>query len=377
MANTFTEVIPKLLAQGLTALRENAVMPRLVNGDYGKVAAEKGTTIDVPIPSAITATAVSPNNTAPVTADVAPTSAQIPLDQWFEAAFYLTDKDMLEIQGGTIPMQASEAIKAIGNNVDKYLLGLYKDVYGYQGTAGTTPFATDTSDATGINKVLHNQLAPNSPRWAVINPDAEANALGLRAFQDMSFSGSAQGLIDGKVGRKLGFGWLMDQNVPTHTSTVLTAGNATVNGAHAVGVTSVSIAKATNAAPLVNGDIITFAGDTQTYVVTTAVTLAVGNTAVSISPALKVAAAGGEAMALKASHTVNFAFHRDCIAFASRPLLTVGTGLGTRIMQSTDPVTGLSLRLEVSREHKRTRFSYDILYGAAVVRPEFGVRLAG
>lgn len=47
----------------------------------------------------------------------------------------------------------------------------------------------------------------------------------------------------------------------------------------------VSLAKATNAASLKEGDLLTIAGDAQTYVVTEAVSLAVGNTAVKSIPA--------------------------------------------------------------------------------------------
>ena len=31
MSNTITNVLPKLLAQGLRALRENAILPQLIN----------------------------------------------------------------------------------------------------------------------------------------------------------------------------------------------------------------------------------------------------------------------------------------------------------------------------------------------------------
>ena len=137
------------------------------------------------------------------------------------------------------------------------------------------------------------------------------------------------------------------------------------------------LAKATNAAGLKEGDILTIAGDAQTYVVTEAVSLAVGNTAVKIYPGLARATTGSEAVTVSGSHVMNLAFHRDAIAFATRPLMDSANGLGNLIQSAVDPVSGLSLRLEVSREHKRTRFSYDILYGADVVRRELGCRIAG
>lgn len=377
MANTLTAIIDKLLAQGLMALRQNAIMARLVNSAYSAEAGEKGSTIDVPIPSAIVAQAVSPANTPPSTADVAPTSVALPLDKWYEAPFYLTDKDVMEAMNGTIPMQASEAVKALVNQVDSDIYNEYKGIYGYVGTAGTTPFASDLSDYLNARAALAGQLCPLDSRRVMLDVNAEAKALAQRAIQDASWRQSTQGIMEAQIGRTLGADWFASQNVKTHSSTALSAGAATVNGAHGLGVKTVSIAKATNTSPLVAGDILTFAGDTQTYVVTAGVTLAVGNTDVAIEPGLKVAKSGAEAMALKASHVVNLVFHRDAIAFATRPLASAVDGLGNLIQSAVDPMSGLTLRLEISREHKRTRYSYDILYGTKLIRRELACRIAG
>ena len=380
MANTLNAVMGKILAQGLLALRQQAAIVRLVNSDWSDEVAQKGDTVNVPIPSAIAAQDVVPGATPPATGDIAPTTVPIVLDKWKEAPFYLTDKDVGEIVKGTRNMQVSEAVKSITNQVATDLYAQYKGVYGYEGTAGTTPFGTgvEVMSATNMRKRLNKQLAPVDDRRLILDPDAEAVALGLRAFQDQSWRGDGKGIVDGQIGKKLGFDVFMDQLVPTHTSTPLTAGAATVNGAHAAGVKAVSIAKATNASPLVEGDVISFAGDQQTYVVTAAVTLAVGNTTVSIEPGLAVAKAGGEAMTLRASHVVNLGFHRDAFALAIRPLGTPdGFTGGSAIMAAQDPVTGLGLRLEITREHKRTRYSFDVLYGVKLVRRELAARLAG
>lgn len=377
MANDFSAIIPKLLAQGLRALRENAVTARIVNRDWGRQAAERGQTIDVTIPSAITAQQVSPAEVPPATADVSPTTVPITLDQWWEAPFYLTDKEEREVMAGLVPMQASEAVKTIINKLDESLLDGYQKFHTILTPAGTNAM-DDIRDATAMRRELNKNLAPIDSRHAILDPAAEAEALGLTQFADSTFSGSVQAIMEGMLNRKLGAQWWMNQNVPTHVDGSLSA-NVTVNGAHSVGVKAVSLSTdATGAFDLNPGDIINFAGDPKDYVVTAA-TGSVGASStgsVSILPALQVALSGGEAVTLTSTAGVqNLMVHRDAIALATRPLTDVGASLGSFSMSNVDPISGLALRIEVTREHKRTRYSYDMLWGTNVVRDGFGVRL--
>ncbi len=378
MSNTLDNYVDKILATGLLALRNMTVMPRLVNTDYSKDAAKKGATVDIPTPPAIASRNVVPGVVPVAAGDMEPGLVQIPLSQWKEAPFVITDKERAEVDAGIIPQAVSVAIGALADDVNSYIFSFYPLVYGYTGTSGTTPFASTTIDARNARKLLNLQKCPTMDRRGVLDVDAAAAALGLSAFEDASASSDPRVVGEGIIGRKLGFDWAEDQQVPTHTSTPLTAGAATINGAHAVGVTTVSVAKATNTSPLVKGDIITFAGDTQTYVVTADVTLIVGNTDVVISPALKVAASGGEAVTLKATHVVNLTFNKFAFAFASRTLKDDdAAALGSIIRSAVDPVSGLTLRLEVTREHKQTKWAFDILFGAQLVRPELACRIAG
>lgn len=386
MANTLSAVIPKLLADGLLALREQAIMPMIVNRQYEALAGQKGSTIDVPIPSAIAAQDVTPDKVPPTTADVAPTTVPIALSNWKEAAFYLTDKDVLEAMTGIMPMQASEAVKSLANAVDQSIMALYKKFYGWYGTevsgAMITPFTdsagdpTNTVDATRMRTLLNKQLAPLTDRYAVLDPDAEGAALNIRAFQDAAWNTDPMAIIEGKLNRRLGFAWWMDQNIPKHTAgTAAGETDITVLAANAVGVKSILMSEAAGNHTLVVGDIFTIAGHAQTYVVTAAATLDASE-AVAFEPGLQVASVGGEAVDVKPSHSVNLFLHRDAIAFATRPL---GADSHPAVISASavDPVSGLTLRLEVTHEHKRRRFSYDILWGCDVVRREFGARLAG
>jgi len=379
MANTLTNVIPQLLAQGLLALREMAIMPLLVNRQYETMAGPQGSSIDIPLPSAVAVQDVTPAATPPSTADQEPGTVAITLDRWKEAPFYLTDKDMLEVQNGTLPMMASEAIRSLANEVDQFILGLGTKFYGVHGTAGTTPFSTDISDATQIRKVLNNQLCPLDNRRLVMNPDAEAEALELRAFHDASFGVGGEAILEGQITRRLGFDWYMDQNVQTHTAGAAAGYQTNLGTAATVGTKTLAIDTGSGAFAV--GDIITFANHAQTYVVTASVGGA-SATSISIEPGLTTAVGDGVAITGPGdtggigTHDLNLAFHRDAIGFVTRPL-QASNHPASIIESAVDPVSGLTLRLEVTREHKRDRFSYDILYGANVIRRELGARLLG
>ncbi len=375
MANTLTAIVPKILAMGLLALRELCVMPRLVNADYSRDAAKFGSTIDVPLPTAQTVTDVSPSNTPPAPANTTPTVAQIPLNKWKKTNFFLTDKDMKEIDRNQsfYPMQVSEAVRALANKVNAEIFAEYTGVYGYVGTAGTTPFGSAVTDAINLRKALNQQLCPADNRRGVLSFDAEANALALAAFSNFEQTGDMAVKIEGKIGRKFGVDWYADNVVPTHTAG--TASGTLINSSGvAVGDTSVAIDTGTGT--FVVGDIFTVAGDSQTYVVTAAVADVSAGT-LAFLPAAKVAWANNAAVTRKASHVVNLGFHRDAFAFANRPVADVEFKGGNMLEQMTDPMTGISLALEISRQHHQTVWEFSILYGVKLVRPELAVRLAG
>lgn len=387
MANTLSGIIPILIARALQVLREQCVMPRLVNTDFALTPANEGDTVNVWVASAMSATDVVPSATPLVGSDSKPVRVPIPLNKWKHSGFFMTDKEAAEIVKGFVPKQAEEAIRSLANQVNADLFATYPDIYGFVGTPGTTPFSTanDLSDAINARKVLGQQLAPFNPRFLVLDPTAEAKALAQDSIQKAYARGDGgKTLMEGQIGRLLGFDWWMDQQVPTHVgSAPFSTGAATVNGVQAVGVGStddgrtgtLSIAKATATHNLVRGDVITIAGDAQTYSVVADVTLAIGNTTVTITPALRKATVGAEAISLKAAHVVNLAFHQDAIAFASRPIAALGFTETTGVMG--DPVSKLSVRLEITRQYKQTLYDFDLLYGSKLVRPELAVRVAG
>jgi hypothetical protein len=370
---------------GLSALRDRLILAKIANREYeGQLGPQKkGATVNIAIPAAVASRSVSPDVVPPAVTAVTPTSVALTLGNWKEAPFAFDDKGLVQVERGILPMQASEAIKAIANDIEDSMWALAhgdKGFYGYAGVAGTTPFATDLAEYNAARAQADAQLmeADESVNFVVLDTLAKANALGTNAVQNASWRGSADAFRSGKLGTILGAQWDFSQRVPVHTSG--TAAGATTNSAgYALGIKTVTLASAGTGTVLV-GDVITFAGDSQPYVVTAGDASVADGGTVSFEPGLKVAIPTSPvAITLKASHRVNLLVHRDAFAFAMAPLKDSAAVEGVPVAQEVaiDEMTGLALRLEVTRQHKQYQWSFDALWGAAIPRRENGVRIAG
>jgi hypothetical protein len=380
VANTITNVLGKLLADGVLALRQNAIGPRLVNRGYEDLAAQKmGNVVNVPIPSAIAARAVTPSTVMNSNVASAPTVALITLDHWMEAPFEVSDSDVAAMSPTFFPMQASEAIKSLANDADAYLWGKHTGFYAAVGAAGTTPFASGVTLASSARTKLNQMLAPMDDRFAVLDPAAEGNLLMASNILQFDQRGDQSGIINGTIGTKLGFAWYMDQNITTYTPGAAWVTGwvlSTVSGP--AGSTTLNIINATASGAINVGDIFTVAGGTQQYVITTAVTAAATTQLViTFKPALATGVTVSSAITvIGTAYTVNLAANRYALAWASRPLR--GSLADGHVFQApVDDVSGIALRLEISRQYKLETLSYDYLAGANVVRPELGCKILG
>lgn len=387
MANTLTAIMGKILARSLPVLREKCLVLTMVNTDFKDEVAKKGDTINVPVSSAWEIEDVVPSSIQPVPVNSTEVTVPIALNNWKKSKpFFLTDKDLGEIDANAsfLPNKIGEAIRALANGVNTSVFAEARRIYGYTGTAGTTPFASAVTDAMNLRKVLNDQLCPQE-RFAIIDTACEANMLARPEFANFEQSGDPNVKIKGILGEKYGFNWGYDEQVPYHTAGTITTGLiAKAATAVAVGATSVvaTTAASTGACALKYGDIILFAGQAQTYVLTADATQATAATDVtlSIDPPLKTALVGSEAITVKASHRLNIAGYRDAIALAVRPLessVLMDKATNRLVMVMQDEVTGLPLRLEVLQQYKQVAWEFDILWGTRCVRPAWAARLAG
>ena len=366
-----------MLAQGVLALRQNAIVPRLVNRDYESTAAGKGNVINVPIPSAIAARAVTPSVVMNSNVASAPTVALVTLDHWMEAPFEATDNDRISAVDSFFSMQASEAIKSLANDADAYILGKHVGFYGAVGAAGTTWSTIGT--ASGARKLLNKQLAPMDQRFGVLDPDSEDALLRMSPILLANERGDQGAVIGGSIGQKLGIDWYMDQNVTTYTpGTGWVTGWALSTQSVAAGDTTMNVLNATASGTVKVGDIFTFAGSTQQYVITSAAN-ATATTALllSFTPAVVTGASTGAAITvIGTAYVVNLAAQKYAFAWASRPFAD-STVDGHVFQAPTDPISGIALRLELSRQYKLETLSFDYLAGANIVRKELGVKILG
>lgn len=274
--------------------------------------------------------------------------------------------------------QFAQAMRTLCNEVEADLAA--QQIYASRayGTAGTTPFGTagDFSDAAFALKILKDNGAPLSDVSLVLDTMAGAKMIGLQSRYDVA--GDVQMQQQGIILKKAGFN--IRESAAIQTSVAGTASGATTNSAgYAVGTTTLTLASA-GTGTLVAGDVITFAGDTNKYLVVTGDSdVSNGGTLVIAAPGLRVAmSAATKAITVVAAASRSMAFSRNAIALATRaPALPEEGDLAVDREIITDPRSGLSFEVAQYMQYRQVQYEIALAWGVQTIKPEHLAILLG
>jgi len=271
--------------------------------------------------------------------------------------------------------QIAQAIRAAVNEIEASIAIAAKNgaSRAFGATAGTAPVLGDFASA---KKILDDNGAPQSDRTVVFDTTAGVSLRSTANLFKVNESGDQTLLRQGLLGSLYGFDLRESGNVQTTTKGAMTG--ALVNGALAIGATAIVFDTGTvNTTGVVAGDIITFAGDTNKYVVATGSTSASGTITIN-EPGLRIAAADNTAITVFGTSTRNIALSRNAIVLATRlPELPDGGDLALDRFTLTDPRTGLSMELAMYPGFRMATYHLSVCWGVSVFKPEHCAVIVG
>lgn len=243
------------------------------------------------------------------------------------------------------------------------------------GTAGTTPFASDLSALTNARKILQDNGAPLVDLQFVGDTNAGLNLRNLGVLQNAYQAGTDQERRSGRFLPQIGFN--IKESAAVTTKTAGSAASATTNNAgYAVGDTVITLAAA-GTGTILAGDVITFAGDTNKYVVVSGdADVSNGGTITLAAPGLRVAmSAATKAITMVATWTGNIAMERSAIVGIMRPPLIPANPTISQLLVS-DEFGMTYLLVDAVGDGMRT-MRLHLAYGFKTVNPEFSALVLG
>lgn len=258
--------------------------------------------------------------------------------------------------------QFEDAFRKLGNAVELDLwVAAYRAASRAYGTAGTAPFGTagDLSDTAGVLKILEQNGAPKTDLQLALGSDAMAN---LRGKQSVLFkvneAGSSDMLRDGMTDRLQGFALRNSGQIGLHVKGS-GAGYLLNDAAPILGKTA--IAADTGTGTIIAGDIVTFAGTSDKYVVNVPL---VGGTFSIGKPGLRAPETDNDAITVGASYTPNVAFARSAVILAARaPAIPKGGDAAEDSMMVTDPFTGITFEVRIYRQYRQVKIEVCLAWG--------------
>lgn len=374
-ANTLTGLVPTIYEALDVVSRELVGMIPAVSRDANANRAALNQVIRSPVTPALVSVNTAPGPTPPDYTATVFGFADVSITKSKNVPFGFQGEEVLSLSNSPVipPINTAkrdliaQAIRTLVNEVESDLAALARQSSRAFGTAGTTPFATasDFSDLSQTLKILQDNGAPSTDLRFVLNTTTSAN---LRGKQSQLFrvneAGTADLLRNGTIGSLMGFGIGESAGLSTFTKGTGAAYTTTAAG-FAVGTTSIPII--TGAGTVLAGDVVTFAGDTNKYVVITGV--AAPGTIVIQGPGLRQAIpAAATAMTIGGNYTPNVAFHKGAFQLVARaPALPDEGDMAIDRMLIVDPVSGLPLEFSIYPGYRQVRYEVALAWGVSAI----------
>ena len=384
-ANTLTGLIPSLY-EGLDVVSRELVgfIPSVARSATTERAAV-GQNVTYHVAPAANVSDITPSNTVPNPTDQTIGTGTLTITKARAAEFGVIGEEVrgLNANGaGWANVQAdmfAQGLRALTNEIESDLsVAAAAAASRATGTAGTTPFASTLGDSAQIRKNLDDNGAPASGRSLVINTAAGA---ALRTLAQLTKANEAGTLMTLRQGELLDLHNIsIKETAQSVSHTKGTGSGATTNAAgYAVGATTITLASA-GTGTIVAGDVITFAGDTNKYVVVTGDTdVSNGGTVVIAAPGLRQAIpASATAITVGNTYAANVGFSQNAVVLAQRaPALPPEGDLAMDRMSMVDPRSGLTFELSVYPLYRKVRYEVATAWGVKAVKPEHIALLLG
>lgn len=381
MANTLTSLAADIYKAADIVGRELVGIIPSVTINAGSERVAKDDTVRSHFTRAQTVnTTFAPSMTIPEGTDQTVDNKTMTIDSYASVQIPYTGEDTKHLNNGAgfetvYGDQIKQAMRTITNKVENALaLAVYKASSRAYGTAGTTPFASNFNELPQLRKILEDNGCPFDNQVSVImNTAAGANLRSLAQLQKANESGGVELLRQGSMLDLIGFMLKQSAQIGTHTKG--SGASYLVNNASNYAVGATTIAADTGTGTILAGDIVTYAGDSNKYVVNTA--LSGGSFAIG-TPGLQAALADNTAITLGNSYTYNLALHKSAVELAIRPpaMPSIGDSADDKMIVQ-DPWSGLSFEIAMYKGYMKAMIEVRCLYGVKVWKPDFVATLLG
>lgn len=377
MANTLTNLIPDLYEALDVVSREMVGFIPSVTLDSGIERAAVNQTVRSFVAPASTAGDITPAVAPPNDGDQTIGNVSLSITKARRVPIRWNGEETLGVNSGAGMQnikiaQLSQAMRTLTNEIEADLAALHTTTSRAYGTPGTTPFASDLSDSAQILKILKDN-GSGDDRNMVISTAAGAN---MRAMFQLTKANEAAGDSLLRQGILLDIhGFQFRESAQILTPAIGTGATYQVNNGAGYAIGATTIAVDTGSGTVIAGDVVTFAGDTNQYVVATALS---AGSLVLAAPGLQKALADNTAMTVVAIASRNMAFTRSSLILATRmPALPDGGDLAIDRTTITDPRSGISFEVAMYAQYRQMQYEISAAWGVKNVKPEHTALLLG